>query len=96
MAQTGIDLGLFKVLAFNENKQWNMDELVQETGAEPALLRTMSNYRSLEIMLTKSADRILRCLAAYGMVTQNNDNTYSASNITRNLTVPGTHAGIKH
>jgi hypothetical protein len=48
MAQTGIDLGLFKILVFDENKQWKIDELVEETGAEAALLRTIPTDRSLE------------------------------------------------
>lgn len=43
-----------------------------------------------------SAVRIARCLASYGMLKENGDGTFGSSNITQNLAMPGTSAGIKH
>ncbi|KAF7198434.1 Amidase [Pseudocercospora fuligena] len=40
--------------------------------------------------------RIVRCLSSYGMISQNPDSTFTASNITRNLSLPNFQAGIKH
>ena len=40
--------------------------------------------------------RLLRYYAAASMVNQDEEGRYSASNITRNLALPGTEAGIKH
>ncbi|KAK4499671.1 hypothetical protein PRZ48_010189 [Zasmidium cellare] len=79
MAQTGIDLNLFNILAEQQDREWTLEQLAEKTKAEPALLY-----------------RVLRCLNAYGMVTQTKDNTFTASNITKNLALPSTHAGIKH
>lgn len=38
MAQTGIDLNLFNLLAGTPDKHWGTDELARQTGAEQALL----------------------------------------------------------
>ena len=40
--------------------------------------------------------RLLRFYAAHGMVRQTTQDTFTASNITHNLALPGTAAGIKH
>lgn len=48
------------------------------------------------MLMIASEGRVLVCLAAYGMIKQNNNATFSASNITQSLAKPATHAGIKH
>lgn len=38
MAQTGIDLNLFNILAEQQDKEWTLEQLAEKTGSEPALL----------------------------------------------------------
>ena len=38
MAQTGIDLNLFNILAEQQDREWTLEQLAEKTKAEPALL----------------------------------------------------------
>lgn len=106
MAQTGIDLHLFNMMSEEKDKEFTLDELAEKTEADPILLCKplrlpmlrggQTNVRFIAHLYIMLADRILRFLASYGMVTQTPTNTFQASNITHNLALPGTHAGIKH
>jgi len=75
-----------------------------QTGIDLKLFETISQDKAWtldHLALATNCDpvllfRIARCLASYGMLKENDDGTFSASNITHNLSSPGTSAGIKH
>ncbi|KXS99229.1 hypothetical protein AC578_6893 [Pseudocercospora eumusae] len=77
-----------------------------QTGIDLHLFQALTakqdkDWTVRELALETGADetllyRILRCLTSYGMISQNPDNTFTASNITRNLCLPNFQAGIKH
>ncbi|KAM0719636.1 hypothetical protein Q7P37_003767 [Cladosporium fusiforme] len=61
----------------------------------------LKQWTAEELATRTSADpvlmqRILNCLAAYGMARQGSDGKFSASNITRHLAEPTSQPGIKH
>lgn len=38
MAQTGIDLNLFKIISHKPDRNWTIDELAETTNTDPVLL----------------------------------------------------------
>lgn len=51
MAQTGNDLGLFKILCAQPDKEWSIDDLANNTSSDPVLLRI---YTSTSHNITRS------------------------------------------
>lgn len=103
---TALDLNLFRLLT-DAAAPVTVDELAQKTGAEKALLSKRERERERErtYLYPRStlADlgpfylgRLLRYLAAIGMVDEVSKHTFEANHASRNMTAKVAESGMKH
>ncbi|KAF2168590.1 hypothetical protein M409DRAFT_21339 [Zasmidium cellare ATCC 36951] len=55
MIQIGIDLGIFRVLAYDPSRSWSIDELSSRTGAEATLLQRVMRALAAHGTLTQTS-----------------------------------------
>lgn len=73
-----------------------VDHVAEKTKAEPGLTGKTFRPKLKEVSLTDPPARLLRYLAAIGVVAETSRGQYSANQTTRNLTEKVVEAGISH
>jgi demethylsterigmatocystin 6-O-methyltransferase len=87
VAKLGVDLDVFKTLAEDDGKECSVADLAQKTGAEESLLRKSAHSRTAHVrsmvILTVSQVRVLRGLAAHGLISETGKRTFFSNEATK-------------
>ena len=97
--KTGIDLGLFTLLAGAGDSSVTLEMIAQKTKADIKLLSMATLLSVRDIILaanSRSTARLLSYLNAVNVVKQVSSTQYAANQVTKNLAEKVAEAGISH